>query len=550
MRSREANNIAQLLGAWIYIAGAVIVISSHDLSIFVLGWCLIQGLGIGLCCRMSRPSSDLAWAARPAPRPTAPWPGSTALGAALGPVIGGFLTTFLSWRWAFGLEIISLVPVIVFSSIIPRDQPITSRPGIDKLGLALQAGAMIAIVLGILLIGDYGLLIAKKPLVIAGVDVNPLDLGLYPVVLLEGLGTVLLILFVKVERRNARNQKPSLARLTLFGIVDFVNGLQVRSIQVSFLDISSRLRCSCRSPLASAHSTAPLVEPRRGRVAHRHAAPFIRQAAAVRHRSRYPHTIVTAGGTCEPSRAPGFVHGPPGGDLPQPLRHSQIGRQCEVCRDLSPATDGLWCQLPADPRIPSPQLFEHLARRFGLAGRAMAVPQEPDDDAAVARHRRRGSGGGGRTPGAGPGAIPPRPAATGTATPRRWPGRQTSPRRTARATAAARESAPSLARRFSRWRPTVRGLMARACATSLSERPSATRRSTSSSRGVRSKLDGGAAGRRGRAPADRCRVCGEDRGRRLCFGLCHRRLRREAPTGADARSEHRLAQHRAGVVQY
>ena len=94
---------------------------------------------------------------------------------------------------------------------------------------------MIAIVLGILLIGDYGLLIAKKPLVIAGVDVISLELGLSPVVLLEGLGIVLLILFVKVERRNARNQQPSLVRLTLFGIVDYVNGLQVRSIQVSVL---------------------------------------------------------------------------------------------------------------------------------------------------------------------------------------------------------------------------------------------------------------------------------------------------------------------------
>jgi len=137
-----------------------------------------------------------------------------------------------------GLKFISLVPVIVFSSIIPRDQPIPSRPGIDKLGLALQGGAMIAIVLGILLIGDYGLLIAKKPLVIAGVDVISLELGLLglsPVVLLEGLGIVLLILFVKVERRNARNQQPSLDRLTLFGIADFVNGLEVRSIEISVL---------------------------------------------------------------------------------------------------------------------------------------------------------------------------------------------------------------------------------------------------------------------------------------------------------------------------
>jgi predicted MFS family arabinose efflux permease len=156
-----------------------------------------------------------------------------ALGAAMGPVIGGFLTTYFSWRWAFRLEVLALVVILIFHAIIPADQPIVTRARVDTLGTILQAGAMIALVLGILLISDYGLLIAKQPLVVGGIELSPFNLGLSPAAALLGLGLLLLLLFVQVETRNNTENRPSLVHLTLFTIADFVNGLKVRSIQVS-----------------------------------------------------------------------------------------------------------------------------------------------------------------------------------------------------------------------------------------------------------------------------------------------------------------------------
>jgi hypothetical protein len=52
---------------------------------------------------------------------------------------------------------------------------------------------------------------------------------------LIAIGLTLLTLFVGLEERKARNGQPTLVRLTLFKIIDFVNGLKVRAIQVSIL---------------------------------------------------------------------------------------------------------------------------------------------------------------------------------------------------------------------------------------------------------------------------------------------------------------------------
>jgi hypothetical protein len=94
---------------------------------------------------------------------------------------------------------------------------------------------MIAVVLGILLIADYGLLFAKQPLVLVGREISPFNLGVSPAIVLIAIGLALLLLFVRTEERKIRNNKPTLLRLTLFGIADFVSGLNVRAIQVSIL---------------------------------------------------------------------------------------------------------------------------------------------------------------------------------------------------------------------------------------------------------------------------------------------------------------------------
>jgi hypothetical protein len=63
--------------------------------------------------------------------------------------------------------VLTLLVIVVLHGVIPKDQPNPQPQRIDLLGTVLQAGAMISFVLGILLISDYGVLIARQPVVIA-----------------------------------------------------------------------------------------------------------------------------------------------------------------------------------------------------------------------------------------------------------------------------------------------------------------------------------------------------------------------------------------------
>ena len=197
-----------------YIAGSLTASLSHNLGVFILGWCLIQGFGAALMLPNVQTIIREYRSGESRAKAYGAMAGVNALGAAMGPVIGGFLTTYFSWRWAFRLEVISLLIIVIFNRFIPKDKTIKNPEKIDFKGLTLQAGAMISSVLGILLISDFGLI---SPTVVS----------------LISIGAVLLILFVRTENRNVQNKKPSLVQMALFKIKDFVSGLKVRSIQVS-----------------------------------------------------------------------------------------------------------------------------------------------------------------------------------------------------------------------------------------------------------------------------------------------------------------------------
>src|SRR5204862_6664114 len=88
---------------------------------------------------------------------------AAAIAAAVGPLIGGFLTTFLSWRVGFALEAVIIAVVLANMGKI-RDVPYTGSREIDLVGAVLSAFGMGGLVVGILVWqegGEYvGLLIA------------------------------------------------------------------------------------------------------------------------------------------------------------------------------------------------------------------------------------------------------------------------------------------------------------------------------------------------------------------------------------------------------
>ena len=80
---------------------------------------------------------------------------AAAIAAAVGPLLGGFVTTFLSWRVGFLLEVVIIAVVLAHIRMV-RDVPYTGPRHIDVVGAALSVVGMGGVVLGILVWQEGG----------------------------------------------------------------------------------------------------------------------------------------------------------------------------------------------------------------------------------------------------------------------------------------------------------------------------------------------------------------------------------------------------------
>lgn len=219
-----------LTGAVFYVCGSLLASMSNNLAVFILGWCAIQGFGAA----MMLPNVNTiirAYISGPArAQAYGMIAGINALGTAVGPIIGGFLTTYFSWRWAFRIEVAILLGVLVMGKVIPKDVMGKVRPALDKLGVMWQALAMMLLVLGTLFIADYGVFMAKQPFTVGGVTLNLWGLSIVP--FLWAVGGLCLWLFVRHEKQMDKDQKEGLVDLRLFSIRAYNRGNIVRFIQM------------------------------------------------------------------------------------------------------------------------------------------------------------------------------------------------------------------------------------------------------------------------------------------------------------------------------
>jgi MFS family permease len=216
-------------GSIIYIAGSLLASFSHTLGVFILGWCAIQGLGAALMLPNVQTAIRAYLSGEARAKSYGIMGGVNSLGIAIGPILGGFLTTYYSWRWAFRIEVLTLVVMLFMSNVIPQDIKNENPPKLDKMGVFLQACAMVLLVLGVLLIGDYGLFFAKQPMMLG--NVNLAFFGLSPALYTMMYGVIFLMLFIDWERKLEGRGGDTLLKLKLFTNKIFSKSLQIASIQ-------------------------------------------------------------------------------------------------------------------------------------------------------------------------------------------------------------------------------------------------------------------------------------------------------------------------------
>jgi len=152
---------AYVLGLLAYAIGAVAMTLAQSLTAIIIFWAIIGGLGASLLLPAMQSLIHGNFEGAAQKKTYALIGAAAAIAAAVGPLLGGFVTTYLSWRVGFLLEVV--VIAIVLSQIgLVKDVAYTGARQVDAVGAVLSVLGMGGVVLGILVWqegGDYVVLL-------------------------------------------------------------------------------------------------------------------------------------------------------------------------------------------------------------------------------------------------------------------------------------------------------------------------------------------------------------------------------------------------------
>ncbi|MGY3380008.1 MFS transporter [Arthrobacter sp. H-02-3] len=146
---------AYVLGLCGYAVGAVAMTLAQSITAIIIFWALVGGLGASLLLPAMQSLIHGNFDGEARKRVYALVGASAAIAAAVGPLLGGFITTFLSWRVAFLLEAV-IIAVVLSGIRLVKDVPYTGPREVDVVGSILSVVGMGGVVLGILVWQEGG----------------------------------------------------------------------------------------------------------------------------------------------------------------------------------------------------------------------------------------------------------------------------------------------------------------------------------------------------------------------------------------------------------
>ena len=128
---------------------------AQSLTAVIIFWAVVGGIGASLLlpAMQSLIHGNFDGAARK--QVYALVGAAAAIAAAVGPLLGGFITTYLSWRVGFVLEVV-IIAIVLAGIKLVRDVPYTGPRTIDVVGALLSVVGMGGLVLGILVWQEGG----------------------------------------------------------------------------------------------------------------------------------------------------------------------------------------------------------------------------------------------------------------------------------------------------------------------------------------------------------------------------------------------------------
>jgi len=236
-----------VLGLLVYAVGGLLAALAQGLPLLLVGYSLLEGVGSAL---MIPPIYILVTVAFPDVRSRARYfgvvSGAGGLGAAAGPLIGGLVTSAISWRASFGLQVLVVAWIALLARKITDPARSGARPRFDLTGAVLSAAGLFFVVLGLLQSRTYGFFKSRADFTVGNTVVIPKG-SISPVWLFVAVGALFLLWFFLHVRSSERKGRDVLLSLRLFRnrVANLGMGTQVVQwliLQGSFFTVSVYLQ--------------------------------------------------------------------------------------------------------------------------------------------------------------------------------------------------------------------------------------------------------------------------------------------------------------------
>jgi EmrB/QacA subfamily drug resistance transporter len=198
------------IGLVVYAIGSGLTAIAPSLWVLVLGWSVIEGLGGALVLPALAALVGGNYRGRDRAVAYGVVGGLAGAGIAVGPILGGWATTYLSWRVVFVGEVVVVVAILLMLRWITDAPPTGPHRRLDLVGAALSVGGLACVVLGALQSSAWGWLEPRNP---------PFTVfGFAPTLFMIAAGLDLLGLLRSWVRHREEWGRDPLVRWTLFAI--------------------------------------------------------------------------------------------------------------------------------------------------------------------------------------------------------------------------------------------------------------------------------------------------------------------------------------------
>ncbi|MCB0859094.1 MAG: MFS transporter [Solirubrobacterales bacterium] len=211
------------IGLVVYASGSALTAASWNVASLAFGWSLLEGIGAAMVLPAMVALVAGNFDGKNRAVAYGVLGGMAGVGIAVGPILGGWMTTDFTWRLVFVGEVILAGAIFIGTRWMLEPAPEGRRPKLDVIGGILSALGLAVMVLGVLQASNWGWLRpSNSPVEIFGFSLTPF-------VIIAGF--VLLGLFASWERRREERGEDPLVHLALFKIVPLRSGLSMMLAQ-------------------------------------------------------------------------------------------------------------------------------------------------------------------------------------------------------------------------------------------------------------------------------------------------------------------------------